>query len=116
SWIGGLLAKGCLAAYFGLVSDKGLRGLSVVTRELLLIDLHKLERLNICMRVGDTWAWVALGPERQPDAAAGTPRAVEDAPAVDEGAQADLIPMQAPQHHHLPSGLCNRGLPGSRRR
>ncbi|GJT81655.1 retrovirus-related pol polyprotein from transposon TNT 1-94 [Tanacetum coccineum] len=53
----------CLAAYFGLVSDQGLRGLSVVTCELPLIDLHERERLNICVRVGDTWAWVALGPE-----------------------------------------------------
>ncbi|GKB71250.1 hypothetical protein Tco_0932662 [Tanacetum coccineum] len=54
----------CLAAHFGLVSDQGLRGLSVVTSELPLIDLHKLGRLNICLRVGDTWDWVALGPER----------------------------------------------------
>ncbi|GKA26217.1 hypothetical protein Tco_0712326 [Tanacetum coccineum] len=105
---------GCLAAYFRLVSDQ--RGLSVVTRELLLIDLHKLERLNICVRVGDTWAWVAPEPERQPDAAAGAPGSAKDAFAVDEGAQADLIPVQAPQHRHLPLGLCNKGLPGSRRR
>nr|GEU71493.1 hypothetical protein [Tanacetum cinerariifolium] len=42
----------------------GLRGLQVVTHELLLIDLHELGRLNICSRFGDTWAWVALGPER----------------------------------------------------
>ncbi|GKG13490.1 hypothetical protein Tco_0350450, partial [Tanacetum coccineum] len=55
---------GCLAAHFGLVSDQGLR---------------------------DTWAWVAPGPERQPDAAAGAPRAAEDALAVDEGAQADPV-------------------------
>ncbi|GKA74252.1 hypothetical protein Tco_0780554, partial [Tanacetum coccineum] len=61
---------GSLAAHFGLVSDQGLRGLSVVTHELLLIDLHELGRLNICMRVGDTWACVAPGPKRQPDAVA----------------------------------------------
>nr|GEY91818.1 hypothetical protein [Tanacetum cinerariifolium] len=58
----------CLAVYFGLVSDKGLRGLSVVTHENLLIDLHELGRLNIY-----------------------------DAPIVNEGAQADPVPMQAPQ-------------------
>ncbi|GJU33297.1 hypothetical protein Tco_1176886 [Tanacetum coccineum] len=40
---------------------------------------------------------VAPGLERQPDVAASAPRAAEDAPAVDEGAQADLTPMQAPQ-------------------
>ncbi|GKB50083.1 hypothetical protein Tco_0900836 [Tanacetum coccineum] len=42
-------------------------------------------------------AWVAPGPERQPDAATGAPGAAEDAPAVDEGAQADPTPVQAPE-------------------
>ncbi|GJV02503.1 hypothetical protein Tco_1336072 [Tanacetum coccineum] len=68
---------GCLAAYFGMVSDQGLRGLSVVTR-----------------------------PERQPDAAAGAPRSTKDAPTVDEGAQADPTPVQAPQ----PSPLAPRTM------
>ncbi|GJS56008.1 hypothetical protein Tco_0629370 [Tanacetum coccineum] len=39
---------GRLAMHFGLVSDEGLRGLQVVTQELLLIVLHKLVKLNIC--------------------------------------------------------------------
>nr|GEY33736.1 putative zinc finger, CCHC-type [Tanacetum cinerariifolium] len=62
---------GRLAAHFGLVDDQGLRGLQVVTRELSLIDLHELGRLNICTCYGDTWAWVASGPERQQAATAG---------------------------------------------
>nr|GEU79317.1 hypothetical protein [Tanacetum cinerariifolium] len=61
--------------------------------ELLLIDLHELVRLNIYLRVGDTWAWVAPGPVRQQATAAGTPGAAEDAPAADEGAQAVLAPV-----------------------
>nr|GEX04930.1 protein gamete expressed 1-like isoform X1 [Tanacetum cinerariifolium] len=81
---------GQLMTHFGLVSDQGLRGLSVVTRELLLIDLHELGRLNICKRIGDTWTWVAPGLERQPDDAAG---ASKDVPAVNEDAQVDLAPM-----------------------
>ncbi|GKC44249.1 hypothetical protein Tco_1061971 [Tanacetum coccineum] len=52
---------------------------------------------KICIELNDTWAWVAMGPERQPDAAAGAPAEVEDAPIVDEGGQADLAPAQAPQ-------------------
>ncbi|GJS77538.1 hypothetical protein Tco_0727419 [Tanacetum coccineum] len=68
---------GRLAMYFGLVSDEGLRGLQVVTRELPLIDLHELRRLKICTRYGDTWAWVAQGPERQQAAAAGAHEADE---------------------------------------
>nr|GFC35906.1 hypothetical protein [Tanacetum cinerariifolium] len=87
---------GCLAYHFRLVSDKGLRGLSVVTCELSLIDFHMLGRLNICVRVGDTWDWVALGLDRQSDATVGASIAAEDAPAVDEGAQADPASMQAP--------------------
>ncbi|GJW46572.1 hypothetical protein Tco_0078218 [Tanacetum coccineum] len=61
---------GRLAAHFGLVSYQRLRGLSVVTSELPLIDLHKLGRLNI---------------------------SAEDAHAADEGAHADPAPVQAPQ-------------------
>nr|GEV20360.1 hypothetical protein [Tanacetum cinerariifolium] len=69
AWTEGLLTY--LVARFGMVSDQGLRCLSMVTSELPLIDLHKLGRLNICLRVCDTWAWVALAPERQPDVTAG---------------------------------------------
>ncbi|GKE72637.1 hypothetical protein Tco_1534678, partial [Tanacetum coccineum] len=52
--------------------------------------------LTICKQLDDTWAWVAIGPERQPDAAAGTPRVSQDAPVIDEGGQPDLAPVQAP--------------------
>ncbi|GKD90883.1 hypothetical protein Tco_1366390, partial [Tanacetum coccineum] len=55
---------GCLAMHFGL-----------------------LGRLNIYLRFGDTWAWVAPGPESQQVAAAGAHKAGEAGPAVDEGAQ-----------------------------
>nr|GEV06054.1 hypothetical protein [Tanacetum cinerariifolium] len=88
---------GCLAAHFGLVSDQGLRGLSMVTHKLPLIELHALGRLNSCVRVGDTWAWVAPGPKRLLDATTGAAGTVKDAPAVDEGAQADPASVQAPQ-------------------
>ncbi|GJT57536.1 reverse transcriptase domain-containing protein [Tanacetum coccineum] len=56
---------GHLAHHFGLVSNDGLRGLSVVTHELLLIDMGELVKLNICMEVGDDWGWVAQGTERR---------------------------------------------------
>nr|GEV80287.1 hypothetical protein [Tanacetum cinerariifolium] len=88
---------GHLATHFGLVSDEGLRGLQVVTRKLPLIDLHELGRLNICSRYGDTWAWVAQGPERQQATAVGAPAATESAPAADDDAQAIPAPMKAPQ-------------------
>nr|GEU53161.1 hypothetical protein [Tanacetum cinerariifolium] len=73
-----------LAMHFGLVSDEGLRGLQVVTQELPLIDLHELGRLNICTRYGDTWSWIAHGPERQQAGAAGTHKDDEVGPTVEE--------------------------------
>nr|GEU55831.1 hypothetical protein [Tanacetum cinerariifolium] len=50
---------GRLAHHFGLVSDDGLRGLSVVTHEISLIDMGELVKLNICREIRDDWAWVA---------------------------------------------------------
>ncbi|GKF28123.1 hypothetical protein Tco_0094465, partial [Tanacetum coccineum] len=86
-----------LAVHFGLVSDEGLRGLSVVTREHPLIDLHELGRLNICSRYGDTWALVAPGPEWQQAAVAGAYKADKGGPTVDEDDQDVPAPVQAPQ-------------------
>nr|GEY64719.1 hypothetical protein [Tanacetum cinerariifolium] len=63
---------GRLATHFGLASDEGLRGLSIIAQEL-------------------------PGPERQQAAAAGVPGADEDAPIANERAQAVPIPVQAPQ-------------------
>ncbi|GJU26400.1 hypothetical protein Tco_1165021 [Tanacetum coccineum] len=40
---------------------------------------------------------VSPGPERQQVAAAGALEAAEDAPVLDEGAQADPVPVKAPQ-------------------
>ncbi|GKE69782.1 hypothetical protein Tco_1527854, partial [Tanacetum coccineum] len=88
---------GRLAHHFGLVSDDGLRGLLVVARELPLIDMGELVKLNICMEIGDDWAWVAPGPERQQVAVAGALEAAKDAHAVDEGTQVDPALIQAPQ-------------------
>ncbi|GJU42360.1 hypothetical protein Tco_1195317 [Tanacetum coccineum] len=58
--------------HFGLLIEERLQGLTVIVRELLVTDMAELAT------------------------AAGAPKAVEDAPAVDEGAQADPTPMQAP--------------------
>ncbi|GJY65703.1 hypothetical protein Tco_0467941 [Tanacetum coccineum] len=67
------------------MSDDGLRGLSVVTRELSLIDMGELIKLTICMEVGDNWAWVALEEKRQPVAVSAAPGDVEDAPDINKG-------------------------------
>ncbi|GJR67720.1 hypothetical protein Tco_0013785 [Tanacetum coccineum] len=86
-----------LADHFGLLTAEILGGLTVIAPELLVIDMAELVRLQISDELDDTWAWVAMGPERQPDAVAGAPADAEDAPIVDEGGQADPAPVQAPQ-------------------
>ncbi|GKC44293.1 hypothetical protein Tco_1062015, partial [Tanacetum coccineum] len=48
-------------------------------------------------RLGDTWAWVALGSERKSIVAAGDPEATKDALDADEGDQAIPKIIQAPQ-------------------
>ncbi|GJY41329.1 hypothetical protein Tco_0428599 [Tanacetum coccineum] len=85
-----------LAEHFGLLTEERLQGLTVIMRELLVINMTELVRLQICEEIDDTWAWVALGPKRQPDAMAGAPGSAEDAPVVDEGDQAVSAPIQAP--------------------
>ncbi|GJT07270.1 hypothetical protein Tco_0841732 [Tanacetum coccineum] len=94
---------GRLAAHFRLVSDEGLRGLQVVTRELPLIDLHELGRLNICKRYGDTWAWVALRPVREQATAAGAPKAGKAGEVAEEVALE--IPAPAPAQAPPPPPL-----------
>ncbi|GJV28204.1 hypothetical protein Tco_1384652 [Tanacetum coccineum] len=74
-------------------------------------DMGELVKLNICIEIGDDWAWVAPGPERQQVAAAGAPKAAEDAPAVDEGGQAILAPVQAPQQPPPPPPGVARTMP-----
>nr|GEZ77103.1 hypothetical protein [Tanacetum cinerariifolium] len=52
-------------------------------------------RLNISKRIADMLAWLALGPDRQPDDAAGAPKATEDAPTIHEGALVNPTPIQS---------------------
>ncbi|GKA94426.1 hypothetical protein Tco_0816464, partial [Tanacetum coccineum] len=94
----------------------GARLSRVVTCGLPLIDLHKLGRLNIYVRVSDTSSWVAPGLERQPDVAVGAPGAIEDALAVDEGVRLIQHLWRHLSHRHLPPGLCSRGFTSSRMR
>ncbi|GKE22435.1 hypothetical protein Tco_1433947, partial [Tanacetum coccineum] len=86
-----------LAEHFGLLTVEIPQGLIVIAPALLVIDMTELVRFQICMKIDDTWAWVAMGLERQPDAAVGAFEAVEDAHVVDEGGQVVLAPVQTPQ-------------------
>ncbi|GJS97641.1 RNA-directed DNA polymerase, eukaryota [Tanacetum coccineum] len=71
--------------------------LMVIVRDLPVIDMAELVRLQIYMKLNNTWAWVSPGPERQLDVVAGAPEAAEDAHVADEGALGVPAPVQAPQ-------------------
>ncbi|GKA89845.1 hypothetical protein Tco_0811657 [Tanacetum coccineum] len=67
-----------------------LRFMGSMAKHFGLLDSLR-NTLEICVEIDDTWAWVAMGPKRQPDAAAGAPTVVEDAPAADKGDQARIL-------------------------
>ncbi|GJZ39954.1 hypothetical protein Tco_0586517 [Tanacetum coccineum] len=104
-----LLAR--LAKHFGLLTAEILGELTVITPELPVINMAELVRLQICVELDDTWAWVAMGPERQPVAVAGASAVAEDAPIIDEGGQADPAPEQAPQQPPPPPPAHARTMP-----
>ncbi|GKE09306.1 hypothetical protein Tco_1412857, partial [Tanacetum coccineum] len=100
-----------LARYLRLFAS-GMKHGVMISRDLSVIDMAELVRLQICMELDDTWAWVALGPERQQVAADGTPKAAEDALVAHEGAPTIPAPVQAPQPLPPVAGqlrLCLRG-------
>ncbi|GJU63761.1 hypothetical protein Tco_1245596 [Tanacetum coccineum] len=100
-----------LAKHFGLLTAEILGGLTAIAPELPIIDMTELVRLQICAQFDDTWVWVAMGPERQSDAAAGAPDDAKDALIVDEGGQADPTPEQAPQQPPPPPPAHARTMP-----
>ncbi|GJW43941.1 hypothetical protein Tco_0072740 [Tanacetum coccineum] len=93
--------------FLGCTTEERLQGLTVIALTLSVIDIGELVRLQICVKINDTWAWVALGLERQHDATAGAPEAAEDALVVDEGGQPDSAPIHAP----LPPPAVARTMP-----
>ncbi|GJT70255.1 hypothetical protein Tco_1029541 [Tanacetum coccineum] len=100
-----------LAEHFGLLTKEILGGLTVIAPKLLIVDMTELVRLHIYVQLDDTWAWVDMGPERQPDAAAGAPAVAEDASAIDEADQAVLGLVQAPQQPPPPPPAATRTMP-----
>ncbi|GJU17497.1 hypothetical protein Tco_1145463 [Tanacetum coccineum] len=80
-----------------LLTEQRLPGLTMIVQDLPMIDMAELVRLQICKELDDTWGWVAPGPKRQHDAAAGFLEVAKSAHDVDEDVQAVSAPVQAPQ-------------------
>ncbi|GJW88825.1 hypothetical protein Tco_0164165, partial [Tanacetum coccineum] len=49
-----------LAEHFGLLTEERIQGLTVIVRDLLVIDMAELVGL-LCVELDDTWAWVPAG-------------------------------------------------------
>ncbi|GKC14901.1 hypothetical protein Tco_1011683 [Tanacetum coccineum] len=62
------------------------KGLTVTVPTLPIIDMAKLVRLQICVELDDTWAWVLVGPARQEGDARGV---TEEAPVAPGGGDED---------------------------
>ncbi|GKB19593.1 hypothetical protein Tco_0853516 [Tanacetum coccineum] len=59
-----------LAEHFGLLTADILVRLTVIVLELPVIDMAELVRLQICVKLDDTWAWALQQPPPPPLAAA----------------------------------------------
>ncbi|GKE08196.1 hypothetical protein Tco_1411747 [Tanacetum coccineum] len=53
-----------MAEHFGLLTEERLQGVTVIVRDLPMIDMAELVRLQICEEFDDTWAWVAPRPKK----------------------------------------------------
>ncbi|GJW46310.1 hypothetical protein Tco_0077956 [Tanacetum coccineum] len=91
------------------LEDLGGARLSMTWRQIILaLGLHTADEMaedifeaywlgrSLAITVGLDRDWVALGPERQPVAAAAAPGGAEDAPDINEGAKAVPTPIHAP--------------------
>ncbi|GJZ54998.1 hypothetical protein Tco_0610191, partial [Tanacetum coccineum] len=76
-----------------------LRWLDVILVNIPYLLAQYLKRFATGRKSGaciSSGQFVAMGPERQANAAAGAPRVAQDAHVIDEGGQDDLAPAQAP--------------------
>ncbi|GKB29809.1 hypothetical protein Tco_0869210 [Tanacetum coccineum] len=99
-----------LAQYLRRFSTRRKSGAHISNRQFI-IDMAELVRLQICVQLDVTWAWVAMGPERHPEATAGAPGVAQDASIIDEGGQAIPAPILAPQKPPLPPPVPARTMP-----
>ncbi|GJW31942.1 hypothetical protein Tco_0051974 [Tanacetum coccineum] len=63
--------------------------------------MAELVRLQIYEDINDTWAYITLGLERQPDAAVGAPGAAKSAPVVDEEEDVHEIHGELAEQHEV---------------
>ncbi|GJT91730.1 hypothetical protein Tco_1080575 [Tanacetum coccineum] len=81
-----------LGEHFGLLTEERLQGLTVIAPALPIIDMAELVRLQLCIELDNTWAWVPAGPARQEGGAGGV---AEEAPVAPRGGDEDEEMPQA---------------------
>nr|GEV89434.1 hypothetical protein [Tanacetum cinerariifolium] len=83
-----------LAKHSGLLTEERLHGLTVTAPALPIIDMIELVRLQICVELVDTWAWVPAGPARHEGDTRGV--AKEALVAPEGGDEDEEIPQAVP--------------------
>ncbi|GJY18887.1 hypothetical protein Tco_0390378 [Tanacetum coccineum] len=89
------------------------KGLMVIAPALPIIDMAELVRLQLCVELDDTWAWVPTGPARQEGGAGGV---AEEAPVAPGGGDKDEeIPQAVPPPPRTQGPVCLTRVIQSRR-
>ncbi|GJX33066.1 hypothetical protein Tco_0242921 [Tanacetum coccineum] len=83
-----------LAEQFGLLSEERLQGLTIILPALPIMDMTELVRLQICVKLDDTWAWVPTGPARHEGDVSGVAKEAPVAPGG--GAKDEEVPQVVP--------------------
>ncbi|GJV74589.1 hypothetical protein Tco_1506173 [Tanacetum coccineum] len=74
--------------HFGLLTEERLKGLTMIIRDLPMIDIAELVRLQICEELDDTWAWGSPGTRE----AAGTSTTTYSWTSEDYGIEVRIMP------------------------
>nr|GEY04064.1 hypothetical protein [Tanacetum cinerariifolium] len=74
------------------------KGLMVIDRDLPMINMDELVRLQICDRLGDTWAWVALRPERLEEEVHGMRESLDEQQEVIDAMARDFSRLEEEVH------------------
>nr|GFA31153.1 hypothetical protein [Tanacetum cinerariifolium] len=87
-----------LAKNFGLLTEDRIQGLTVIVRDLPVINMAELVRLQICVELDYTWAWVPAGLARKEGDAGGvTEEALVSPRGGDEDEEMPQAVLQSPR-------------------
>ncbi|GJR90898.1 hypothetical protein Tco_0214909 [Tanacetum coccineum] len=108
--VGSINVPYLLARYLRLFAAGRKSGAHIFGGQFVARLAKHFRLLTIYVEIDDTWDWVAMRPERQPDTATGAPDVAGDAPIIDEG-KAVLAPVHEPKQPPPPPPATARTMP-----